>query len=271
MVMAPNSMESRILLNNGIEIPVLGLGVWQMSEGKETEEAVLSALRANYRLIDTAKLYKNEISVGKSIRESQIPREEIFVTTKLLSADFYRVEAAFEESLSKLDLGYIDLYLIHWPRPIMKKSIWQKLEKIYEQKMVRAIGVSNYTVSNLKDLLSYANIPPAVNQIELNPFSYEKELLDFCQKNKITIEAYSPLNRGRNLNHPLLQKISQEYGKTPAQILIRWALEHETIPIPKSSNEKRIRENAAVFDFTISPSDIESLNRLSGKNSVRDI
>lgn len=262
-MVTPSSIESRMILNDGAQIPVFGLGVWRIPEGRETEKAVRIALESGYRLIDTAKLYRNEQSVGKAIRESGIPREEIFVTTKLWPSDSMRIEEAFNESLKKLNLDYIDLYLIHWPVPLMKKKAWLTLEKIYERKLAKSIGVSNYTIPDLKELLSWANIPPAVNQIEFNPFKYNKNILDFCRENKIAVQAYSPLNRGRNLNHPIIHKISAEYGKNPAQILIRWALEHGTIPIPKSSNENHIRENSAVFDFTLFPSDVENLNRLT--------
>jgi diketogulonate reductase-like aldo/keto reductase len=257
------SMRTTIRLNNGIDMPLLGLGVWQMSRGEETEKAILWALEAGYRLIDTAKIYRNEASVGKAVRTSGIPREEIFVTTKLWPSDFFRVRAAFQESLDKLGLAFIDLYLIHWPIPVVKSAVWKSLEKIYAEGLVRAIGVSNYSVDQLKALVSTAKIAPTVNQVRFNPFSYKQKLLDFCKSKNIVLEAYSPLARGQKLNDSLIVDIAKKYGKTPAQIMIRWSLQHGLIPIPKSSRKERIVENAAVFDFQIAKNDMTRLDNLS--------
>ena len=265
------TISSRILLNNGVAMPVLGLGVWQMREGAEAENAIRWALDAGYRLIDTAKLYRNERSVGRAVRTSGIPREDVFVTTKLWPTDFGWVERAFEASLQRLDLGYIDLYLIHFPAAFIpgfgavRRRVWATLENLYARKLVRAIGVSNYDAANINENISAGTIPPAVNQIRLNPFVYDKGLVGFCQARGVAVEAYSPLTRARRLDHPLVRTIASSHGRSPAQVLIRWALQHGTIVIPKSSRRERIVENARVFDFELSPDEIETLDRLSGR------
>jgi diketogulonate reductase-like aldo/keto reductase len=255
-------------LNNGVPMPVLGLGVWSMSEGKETENAVRWALETGYRLIDTAKLYGNEVSVGKAVRASGIPRGEVFVTTKLWPTDFWRVERAFERSLQKLDIGYIDLYLIHFPAEFIpgfgaiRRRVWNTLEKLYARKLACAIGVSNYSARTIDETIAAGTIPPAVNQIKMNPFSYDSALVAFCKSRNVAVEAYSPLTRARRLNHPVIRKIAAVHSRSPAQVLIRWALQHGTIVIPKSSRRDRIIENAGVFDFELTAGEIQSLDAL---------
>lgn len=248
---------------SGAHIPVLGLGVWQIPQGTHTESAVHWALQAGYRHIDTAKLYGNEESVGKAIRESAVPREDVFVTTKLWPTDAFAVEEAFETSLKKLGLEYIDLYLIHWPIPLFGRRIWRQLEKFQEQGLARSIGVSNFSLSQLQDVLAGASIPPSVHQMEYNPFSYEQEVVDFCHKEYIVVEAYSPLTRGLHLDNSTLEKLAQQYKKSPAQMLLRWALQKGTVVIPKSAQKEHIEENAAVFDFEITAQDMERLDWLS--------
>jgi diketogulonate reductase-like aldo/keto reductase len=206
-------MRTTIQLNNGRDMPVLGLGVARMTEGAETEQAVLWALEAGYRLIDTAKIYGNEASVGRAVRKSGIAREEIFVTTKLWPSDFFRVRTALQKSLDKLGLSYIDLYLIHWPVPLVRSGIWKDFEKIYAAGLVRSIGVSNYSVNQLAALAAAADIPPAVNQVLFHPFSFKKELLDYCKSKNIVLEAYSPLVRGRKLNDPVIARIAGKYRR----------------------------------------------------------
>jgi methylglyoxal/glyoxal reductase len=257
-----------ITLGNGVRMPTLGLGVWQLREGQETERAVRWALEAGYRLIDTAKLYGNELSVGNAVRASGILRKDIFVTTKLWPADFGNVEAAFNRSFSKLDLGYIDLYLIHHPVGFIpgfgrvRNRVWKALEKLYGQNRVRAIGVSNYNASQIDAVFTAGTIPPAVNQIKFNPFAFKRELLDFCKSKNVIVEAYSPLTRARRLGHPVIRNIAAAHGKSPAQILIRWALQHGTVVIPKSSRRERIIENAQVYDFELHQNEVAALDRL---------
>ncbi len=252
-----------VKLNNGIDMPVFGLGTWKMDDGAEAADAVKTALLMGYRLIDTATLYGNEESVGRAIRESGIPREEIFLTTKLWPTDFFTPRKAFERSLSALGLGYVDLYLVHWPIPMMPRGVWTALEQIYEEKLARSIGVSNYGIDDIETLLSYAHIPPAVNQVKFSPFDYEKDLLEYCNENHIALEAYSPLTRGAKLADARVLAVAKKHGKTPAQVMIRWCLEHGTIVIPKSSNPDRLRENAGVFDWKLSSDEVASLDSLS--------
>lgn len=263
--MAAASLNSPITLANGIDMPALGLGVWNMAEGSETEGAVTEALKCGYRLIDTAAYYRNEASVGRAARHyienTAAPRNEIFVTTKLWPSDFDGSERAFMRSLEKLDLEYIDLYLIHWPSASMSQSVWKTLERMKEEKLARAIGVSNYEISDIERLLAYANVPPAVNQIKFSVFDHDLELLNYCKEKHIVVEAYSPLEHG-HVDHSVIQNIAETHNKTPAQIMLRWCLEHGTIPIPKSSNPARIRENADVFDFALSGKEMSELDAL---------
>jgi diketogulonate reductase-like aldo/keto reductase len=257
------TIEDTVTLANGKKIPLLGFGVWKMKEGKETEDAVATALTHGYRHIDTARLYANERSVGDAVRNSGIPREDIFITTKLWPSDYLRPEKGLTESLESLGLSYVDLYLIHWPIPLMPKKVWQTLEDAYERGLVRAIGVSNYSQSDIEKVLEYAKVVPMVNQVEFNPKNYDPKLLAYCKDKNIVVEAYSPLGQGSLLHNSVVLQIASEYKKTPAQILIRYSLEHGTVPLPKSSNPERIKENAEVFDFSISPKDMERLDALS--------
>jgi diketogulonate reductase-like aldo/keto reductase len=264
------SLQSRIPLNDGRKIPVLGLGVWQAAPGKETRRAVGYALEIGYRLFDTAKLYGNERDVGAAVRESGIPREEIFVTTKLWNDD-HGYEAglrAFERSRKELGLDYVDLYLIHWPVPRLRHESWKALLKLKEDGLARSIGVSNYTTRHLEELLPASPIPPAVNQVEFHPFLYQRELLEFCRSHQIQLEAYSPLARGRRLDHPVIREVAARYARTPAQVLIRWSLQHGLVVIPKSSRPERIRENAAVFDFDLKSEDLARLDTLDERSHV---
>lgn len=256
------SLEMRIPLQRGASIPILGLGTWRMAEGRETFQSVRYALEVGYRHIDTAKLYGNERSVGEAVRESGITREDMFVTTKLWPTNFLNPEAGFRASFERLNIGYIDLYLIHWPVPMIPKKVWQTLEKLYEEGATRAIGVSNYSIDDIEKVLSYARIPPMVNQVEFNAEVHDFDLLEYCKKKNIVVEAYQPVTRGRLFNHPTVQTLARKYSKTPAQLLIRWCLEHGTVPLPKSSNPAHITENAQVFDFSLSKSDMEALDHL---------
>lgn len=255
-------IETRVKLNDGIEMPIFGLGTFQTRSGRETKDAVLYALKAGYRLIDTAAAYGNEEDVGEAVRQSGISREEIFITTKLWNTDhgFDRALSAFDKSRKKLGLTYVDLYLIHWPEGGLRNETWKALEKLLKDGKCRAIGVSNYTIRHLKELLINLPTIPAVNQVEFHPYLYQKELLEFCREHKIQLEAYSPLTKGRKLTDPGLVRIAEKYSKTSAQILIRWVLQKGVAVIPKSSRKERIEENARVFDFEISPEDMKTLD-----------
>ncbi len=246
-------------------MPVLGLGVWQMAAGQETEQAVEWALEAGYRHIDTASMYRNEQSVGVALRRSGLPRDQVFVTTKLLPT-YPSAARELTKSLRRLQLDYVDLYLIHWPVPLLAARHWPQLEELQEQGMAREIGVSNYSRDQLQKLMQTASKPPAVNQVHFNPFHYRRRLLDYCLERKIAFEAYSPLEQGQGPGDPTIVEIAQRLDRTPAQIMLRWAVQHETIVIPKSSRNDRIRSNAEIFDFELDEADMRILDALDRTN-----
>jgi diketogulonate reductase-like aldo/keto reductase len=262
MQLAPHST---VKLNNGVEIPHLGLGVYQSPPGKTTQDAVRYALECGYRLVDTARIYGNEGDVGMAVRESELARDQVFVTTKLWNSDhgYDPTIRACEESLRRLGLSYLDLYLIHWPVPGARKETWKAMAKLMKDGKCRAIGVSNYTTRHLEELLANSDIVPAVNQVEFHPFLYQRELLEYCHRHEIQLEAYSPLTRGERLNHPQVLAASKSHGRTPAQVLIRWALQHQIIAIPKSVRKERILENSRVFDFILTLDDMKVLDSLN--------
>ena len=257
------TLQSRAKLNNSTEIPVLGLGVWQIANGRPTAEAVAWALRAGYRLIDTAKIYGNEEGVGDGVRNSGISRDGIWVTTKLWPTDQWNIRRACETSLAKLRLDRIDLYLVHWPVPGLVTRTWKAMEELYTAGKCKTIGVSNHSVGQLSDILRVAKIPPAVNQVKFSPFGFDRELLGFCKKSGIVVEAYSPLTKGEQLRDDRLQAIAQAHQKSPAQVLIRWALQKGVVVLPKSQRKEHIEENARVFDFELSPEEMERLDQLA--------
>lgn len=248
-------------------MPLLGLGVYKIPAGIETEKAVLSALEIGYRLIDTAELYGNEESVGAAIRKSNIPRNEIFVTTKLHPATLVNPEKSFYGSLERLGFDYIDLYLIHWPF-VRKNSTWKKLEHLYHKALIRAIGVSNFSVEDIESLLKESDIVPAVNQIELHPFHHNHNILYYCRAKNIAIEAHSPLTHGKKLNNTVITEIAKRYQKTPAVIILRWILQQQIIAIPKSVHENYMRENTTALFFELSNNDMLLLNSLNENQSV---
>lgn len=258
------TIHSTITLNNGIEMPRFGLGVFRAGQGRETQDAVRWALETGYRHIDTAAGYNNEVDVGIGIRQSGVPRQEVFVVTKLRNNDhgFDTALRACDESLEKLGMDYIDLYLIHWPVTQLRGDSWKALLRLYEEGKCRAIGVSNYMIRHLDELLADTPLVPAVDQVEFTPFLYRKELLETCHANGIVLESYSPLTRNQRLEDPTLVTVAEKYDKTPAQIAIRWCLQQDVIVIPKSTNRNRIAENADVFDFEISAEDMATLNDL---------
>jgi diketogulonate reductase-like aldo/keto reductase len=257
------TLQSTMRLNNGVTVPVLGLGTLH-GHGKNLIEAMLFAFDLGYRHFDTAKAYENEHDVGLAIRKSGIPRDEIFVTTKLWNTDhgYDHALAAVEASLRRLGVDYADLYLVHWPVSGQRPETWRAMETLYRAGKARAIGVSNYTERHLTELLASADIVPAVNQIEYSPFLYQRSLQAFCEARGIRIEAWSPLTRGLKLNEPRLNTIASQYAKTPAQILLRWGLQHDVIEIPKALMPAHLQENAALFDFTIAPRDMAALDAL---------
>ena len=258
-------LESRLPLNDGQSIPALGLGVYQSPAGRITYESVSHALSVGYRHIDTAAIYGNESDVGRAILDSGIARSEVFVTTKLWNQQqgYDSALKALDRSLALLKMEYVDLYLVHWPVPGKRDDSWRALEKLKADGRAKSIGVSNYTVHHLQDLLSKSKTVPAVNQVEFSPFLYQKDLLTFCKAHAIQLEAYSPLARGERFKDPTLVDIAKRHRKSPAQIMVRWALELGLVVIPKSVRSGRILENASVFDFELSPMDRE---RLAGLN-----
>lgn len=238
-----------------IAIPRIGLGVFRAAAGDETRAAVGSALRCGYRHIDTAAIYGNEADVGSAIRDSGIARDEIFVCTKLWNGQqgYDAALRAYDESLARLGLDYADLYLVHWPLPGKRLESWRALEYLYEQGRVRAIGVSNFLDRHLLELFAHARIAPMVNQIEVSPFLQRRSTRALCASNDTIVEAYSPLTKGQRLNHPVVTDIAQHLGRTPAQILIRWGIEHDMVVLPKSTRPERIAANIDVFDFELGP------------------
>lgn len=258
------TIGSTVKLNNGVEMPRLGLGVYQSPPGKETQSAVQYALDCGYRHIDTARAYGNEGDVGEVVRGCGLPREQVFVTTKLWNADhgYDSTLRAFEASSKRLGLGYIDLYLIHWPVQGLRMDSWRAMTRLLADGACKAIGVSNYAIRHLEEVLEGSDVVPAVNQVEFSPFLFQKDLLAFGREHGVVLEAYSPLTQGRKLDHPVVVAIARKHGRTPAQILIRWGLQHDIVIIPKSTNPVRIKENARVFDFDLDAEDMERLDAL---------
>ncbi len=260
----PVTIKTRLPLNNNTDLPVLGLGTYQTPDGQPTIRAVEAALDLGYRHIDTAMIYGNEASVGRAVRESNIPREEIFITTKVWNSDhgYDATINAFRESLNQLSLDYVDLYLIHWPVANLRDETWRAMEDLLAEGRVKAIGVSNYLVRHLQEILDRGKITPAVNQIELHPYNFglRQDVVEFCRTHNIQIEAYTPLTRGQRFDDPNLVEVAKRYSKTPAQILLRWAVQHEIVVIPKSVDPNRIRENADVFDFSITRQDMDFID-----------
>ncbi|HVU75556.1 MAG TPA: aldo/keto reductase [Candidatus Paceibacterota bacterium] len=250
-----------VRLSSGVDIPILGLGTSQMKTPVETVEVIKTALSLGYRLIDTAKMYGNEEPVGEGVRESGIPREEIIVTTKLWPDDFPKAADTFRESLARLGLEYIDIYLIHWPQGF-SAEVWQALEALYDQGLVKTLGVSNFSIEQLQDLLSYARVKPALNQVHWNPFTYDLDLLSFCSEHGITLEGYRPLTRGEVSHNETIEEIAAAHTKTYAQVLIRWALERGVVTIPKTTHPDRMRENMDVFDFSLTSDEMSELDDL---------
>lgn len=266
----PTSLQDTTTLHNGVKMPWFGLGVFKVQDGSEVIESVKAAIKNGYKSIDTAAIYKNEEGVGQGIRESGVSREELFITTKVWNSDqgYESTLQAFETSLDKLGLDYLDLYLIHWPGKDKYKSTWKALEKLYKDGRVRAIGVSNFQIHHLQDLISDAEIKPMVNQVEYHPHLAQNDLLAFCQKEGIQLEAWSPLKQGQLLSDPTINEIAEKYQKSAAQIILRWDLQNNVVTIPKSIKEQRIVENANIFDFELTNEDMDKINGLNKDERV---
>ena len=258
-------MTNAVFLNNDRKMPLLGLGVYKATGENEAENAIISAVKCGYRMIDTASAYKNEENVGRGIARCGIPRKELFITTKIWNnaQRLGDVEGAFQRSLDRLGLDYIDLYLIHWPVPGCYLSTWKEMEKILSSGRALSIGVSNFEIRHLEELRRVSGIVPAVNQIECHPLCYPKELSDYCQANGIQVQAYAPLARGAYLDHDVLCVMGTKYAHTPAQVGLRWAVQKGISVIPKSVHPDRIESNANIFDFSIDQEDMDLLDTLN--------
>ncbi|WP_339178168.1 glyoxal/methylglyoxal reductase [Bacillus sp. FSL R5-0560] len=264
------SLKDTVKLHNGVEMPWFGLGVFKVENGSEATESVKAAIKNGYCSIDTAAVYKNEEGVGIGIKESGVAREELFITSKVWNEDqgYDTTLAAFEKSLERLQLDYLDLYLIHWPGKDKYKDTWRALEKLYKDGKIRAIGVSNFQVHHLEELLKDAEIKPMVNQVEFHPRLTQKELRDYCKAQGIQLEAWSPLMQGQLLDNDVLTQIAEKYNKSVAQVILRWDLQHEVVTIPKSIKEHRIIENADIFDFELSQEDMDKIDALNQDERV---
>ncbi|WP_285767801.1 aldo/keto reductase [Peribacillus sp. SI8-4] len=260
-----SSIGETITLQNGVQMPQLGFGVFKVKNGNETVEAVKKAIEVGYRAIDTAAIYENEEGVGQAISECGVPREELFITSKVWNTEqgYDTTLQAFDDSLKRLGLEYLDLYLIHWPGKDKYLDTWKALEKLYKDGKVKSIGVSNFHVHHLENLLANCEVKPVVNQIELHPLLTQGEIRDYCEKNEIMVEAWSPLGRGNLLEEPTINHIAKKHGKSPAQVLIRWHLQHDIVVIPKSITPARIEENAQVFDFSLSLNEMNQIDALN--------
>ena len=265
------NINSKITLNNGVEMPLFGLGTYAL-RGEPGIQAVLWALEIGYRLIDTASFYDNETEIGKAIKRCNVPREELFITTKVWYTEqgYDNTLKAFNRSLNRLDIDYVDLYLVHWPVAELRNQTWKALEEIAREGKARAIGVSNHTIRHLEELLNISETIPTVNQFETSPFLYQKQLIEYCKNKRIAVEAYSPIRKGLKFSNKLIQELSKFYNKTPAQIFIRWGLQHQIIQIPKSGNKDHLYENANVFDFELKSEDMLRLDDINENYRIID-
>lgn len=258
--------NGKVTLSNGVEMPQLGLGVYKMTDSVETIRAISHALEIGYRAVDTAAIYENEKETGEAIRQSGIPREQLFITSKVWNSDqgYDATLRAFEASLERLQMDYLDLYLTHWPVADTFVDTYRAIERLYEEKLIRSTGVSNHHIHHLEKVFNVANVKPMVNQIELHPMLTQEPLRNFCNEHGIVVTSWSPLARGKLMDEPTLQQIGMKYGKTPAQVIIRWHLQHGLVVIPKSVTPARIQSNIDVNDFELTLEDmmkIDALNR----------
>ena len=257
-------------LNNGVKMPYLGLGVYDCNDGKEVIDAIRYALDAGYRHIDTAALYGNEIGVGKAVREYDIAREEVFVVSKVWNSDqgYEETLKAFETSMNKLQLDYLDLYLIHWPVKGKFSDTWKAMEELYKEGRIRAIGISNFLVRHIEELLKTASIVPMVNQVEFHPYLVQQNLIDYCTEKGIQYEGWSPFMRGKIFEIDLFAELSEKYKKSKAQVVLRWNLQKGVMAIPKSTQKRRIVSNADLFDFELSHDDMNLIDNLDRNQAV---
>ena len=256
------TFEQHLALNTGASMPVLGFGTWQL-RGEDCRRAVVRALDVGYRMLDTAAVYGNEEQVGLGLRDAGLPREDVFVCTKLAGGDHARVADAARESMDRLGVDYLDCYLIHWPAGQMADfEVWSALEELYAEKSLRAIGVSNYLVALLEQLLDRGDVPPAVNQVEMHPFTHPRDIVRLCHDQSVAVQAYSPLAQAGRLGDQRVGQVAERVGRSPAQVMLRWGIQHRAAVIPKSGDPERIAANAAVFDFELSEADMSTLDEL---------
>ncbi len=265
-----NSIDDRVKLSNGIEMPWLGLGVFKLEDTPETTDLILNAIEIGYRSIDTASAYNNEKSVGDAVNQSPVKREELFITSKVWNADqgYQETLDAFEATLERLKLSYLDLYLVHWPVKGKYTETWKAMEKLYSDKKVKAIGVCNFLPHHLDDILSNCKVAPMVNQAEFHPYLLQNDLLEYCNKHNIQREASVPLMKGKILTDPVVLKIAEKYNKSTAQIILKWDLQHGVITIPKSANISRIKANTELFDFVLTKEEMDIINSLDRDERV---
>lgn len=253
-----------VKLNTNAQIPQVGLGLWQMRDEAECKAAVKAALESGYTHFDTAQIYRNEQFLGAALQEAGAKRADLFITTKIWQDNFWwdDLEPSLDESLQKLQTDYVDLLLLHFPFSDVRRPAWRKMQEIYKSGKAKAIGVSNYTIRHLEELLNESDVVPAVNQVELHVFLQQPELLEFCQKHGIVVEAYSPLAHGEGMDDPVLQKLAKKHGKSPAQIMLRWCIQKDTVVLPKSVHPDRIKQNMELFDFELDADDMRQLTGL---------
>jgi diketogulonate reductase-like aldo/keto reductase len=265
-----SSINDVAILNNGTKMPWLGFGVYKIQEGQNVESSVAYVIEKGYRSIDTAAIYNNERGVGKAIRKSGLPRTDIFLTTKVWNDDQRNgtVALAFEESLRRLETDYVDLYLIHWPVNGCYQKTWKEMEKIYQSGRARSIGVSNFQIHHLEDIMQESMVAPSVNQIEFHPLLVQPDLLRFCKRHNIFVEAWSPLMQGYIVTDQTICNLAAKYNRTPAQIVLRWDLQHEVVTIPKSTHPDRIVENSLIFDFEITDEDMALIDKLDKRRRI---
>ncbi len=272
MARGHNASSFRFRLNNGVEVPALGLGTYKLP-GEQAYAPVRMALDCGYRHIDTASFYENEKAVGRAVKESEVPREEVFITSKVWRTEqgFEETLDAFDRTLARLDTDYLDLYLVHWPVTGKRLDTYRALERLYKDGRVRAIGVSNFTVRHLQELYGACQVMPAVNQVEMSPFLYQKDLLEHCQARDILVTAYSPFGRGKVLGDPVLAEVGRRHRKTPAQVIVRWCLQKGMAVIPRSADLGHLRQNSQVFNFSLDKEDMAKLDLLhSGLRTTTD-